>query len=153
MKKIHKLSFLFACLIMSMTAFMSCDFDGPADPDHPLFVEYTISASFDQFTGPEQLQIDVKKWIDENQIAYVREINYNSSDPSVYEKDDAEAIEKYNAYKVKFNNYLNDLKQKLNSGTYGAVSNVNIPFYVFAKRTQGDNRYFRNESIPFVYTK
>ena len=153
MKKIHKLSFLFACLIMSMTAFMSCDFDGPADPDHPLFVTYTISAGFDQFTGPEQLQIDVKKWINENQIAYDREINYNSSDPSVYEKDDAEAIAKFNDCMVKFNNYLNDLRQKLNSGTYGDVSQVNIPFYVYARRTQGENRYFKNESVPFVYTK
>jgi len=151
MKRFQQLSFLLACLVMSIVTLQSCEFDTPPDPDHPLFVTYSISASYDQIVGPETLQTDVKKWIQSNQLAYDREINYNSSDPTVFETDDAEALVKYEAYMEKFNAFIIELKKKLDSGTYGEVTQVNIPFVVYCKRSQGANRTLKSESIPFVY--
>ena len=58
MKRIFTLAFVLFSLLITAGVTSSCDFDVHEDPDHPLYVEYTISAGDISFSGPEQLKID-----------------------------------------------------------------------------------------------
>ena len=68
-------AFSLACFIIAATTLSSCDLSTPPDPEFPLYVTYTISASEGTYTGPDQLLLDIKSWIDENQIVYDEKAN------------------------------------------------------------------------------
>lgn len=145
-------AFSLACFIIAATTLSSCDLSTPPDPEFPLYVTYTISASEDTYTGPDQLLLDIKSWIDENQIVYDEKANYTTGDASEFATTDAAAIKKYEEEFVpKFTAYLEQAKGKLSSGTYGSAATVNATFQVYASRAQGEGRNLKYDIITFVY--
>ena len=147
-----RISLLFACLILSLSTFNSCDLDTSPEPEHPLYVTYTISAGSLEFTGPNQLLLDIQAWIKENQVVYDKQVSYKTGDASEFNKTDAEAIKKFDEFLPLFQTYLDEVKGKLASGVYGkSASNVSAMFYVFASRTQGKEGNLKYEQIKFSY--
>ena len=111
MNKIHEFTLLLVSVILISTGFSSCGLGGKEDPEYPLYVSYVISAGETSFEGPEQLLIDIKAWINDNQIAYDRKVNYSSGASSEFETTDAEAIDKFDTEFIpKFNAYLGQIK-------------------------------------------
>ena len=157
MKTIKKLSMLFACLILSATSFTSCEWDTSGEPDHPLFVSYTITAGAVRFDGPEQLLTDINAWIKANQIVYDVQVNYTTGDASEFTATDAQAITKYNEFAPKFKEYLNDMMKKLGEGAYKdeeTGSNTTVAtFFISAARTQGQEGSLKYEQVEFNYPK
>jgi hypothetical protein len=75
MKQIYKYALALACIILATTSFTSCDWDNSPEPEHPLFVTYTISAGNVSFSGPEQLLTDIMAWVKANSIIYDTKVN------------------------------------------------------------------------------
>ena len=152
MKAIQKLSMLLVCLMLSLATFTSCEWDDSPEPEHPLYVTYTITAGTIQYTGPELLLPEIQAWIKANQIVYDKGVNYSTGDASEFAKTDAEAIKKYNdEFSPKFKAYLKELDSKLAGGTYGDNATVNATFYMAASRTQGQDGNLAYEEIQYVY--
>ena len=152
MKIAKRLSLLLACLILSLSTFNSCDLDTSPEPDHPLYVTYTISASSLEFTGPEKLLLDFQAWVKENQVVYDKQVSYKTGDASEFSKTDAEAVKKFEEFQPLFKTYLNELKKKLENGVYGnPPSNVAAMFCIYASRTQGEGGNLKYEQIKFSY--
>lgn len=152
MKSIKRFSLFVTCLILSMTTFNSCDFDTSPEPDHPLYVTYTISAGSLDFVGPEQLLLDIEAWIKANQNVYDKQVTYKTGDASEFSKTDAEAVKKYEEFLPLFNSYLDEVKGKLKSGTYGnQPPTVTATFFVFASRMQGENGNLKYDQIKFSF--
>lgn len=151
MKRIQKSLLVLACAVLSMTAFLSCEFGDRTDPDHPLFVSYTISVSYEQYNGPEELLTEIKSWIEQNSVIYDTEVSYSTGAPEEFTRSDNEAIQKYEQFVPKFKAYLNEITTKLANGAYGSGANVKADFYVFAVRGQGQGRDLRSEHMSYVY--
>ena len=152
MNKIHEFALLLISVLLISTGFSSCGLGGKEDPEYPLFVSYSISAGEVSFEGPEELLKDIKSWINTNQIAFDRKVNYSSGAASEFETTDAEAIKKFDEeFMPKFVAYLNEVKNKLASGTYGDSPTVKASFGVYASRGQGENRSIKYEVVNLVY--
>lgn len=154
MKKIAKFYMMLSCLILAVASFTSCEWDRSPEYDHPTCVTYTISSGILSFEGPEQLQRDILAWIKENSMDYDKEVKYSTGEASEFVKTDAEAIKKYDEeYMPLFKSYLNELRKKLELGTYGALPNgkVRILFYTAAGRLQGESGHLKYEQIEFNY--
>lgn len=152
MKLIKRLSLLLVCLILSLESFNSCDFDTSPEPDHPLYVTYTISAGSVEFTGPDVVLQDINSWIKENQVVYDKQVSYKSGAASEFSKTDTEAVKKYEEFLPVFRAYLEEVKKKLATGTYGEkTSGVSAVFFVFASRTQGEEGHLKYDQINFSY--
>jgi len=135
-------------LTVSLT---SCEWDSSPEPEHPLYVTYTISAGESAFSGPDQLLIDMQAWIKANQIVYDRSVNYSTGDKSEFTETDAEAITKFEEFLPKFKTYLEEIKSKIASGTYGNGVTVDATFFVFASRGQGNDKDLKYETVKLVY--
>lgn len=152
MKQISNWVFSMVCFLLATTMVSSCDLHTPDDPEYPLYVTYTISAGEASFNGPEQLLIDIKSWIDNNQIVYDQKVNYSTGAVEEFTTTDAEAAKKYeDEFLPKFKAYLDQVKSKLANGTYGENVTVDATFYVFASRTQGDGGNIKYDTIKLVY--
>jgi hypothetical protein len=152
MKTFQNISMLMVCIILAATAFTSCEWDTSPEPDHPLYVTYTITASNIDFSGPEQLLPDMRAWIKANQIIYDKPVSYSTGEASEFTKTDAEAIKKYEEeFLPKFKAYLEEVKGKLKSGDYGAGAVVNATFYTAATRTQGKDGNLKYEQFTLAY--
>lgn len=148
--------FLPILIVLTLAGITSCDWeklDRSPEPEHPLYVTYTISASSLEFAGPDQLLIDIQTWIKTNQIAYDKQVNYKSGEASEFSKTDAEAVKKYEEFVPKFRAYLEEVKKKLATGTYGELTNgsVSALFSVYAARTQGEGGNLKYDQIKFTY--
>jgi len=152
MKQIYKYALSLACIILAATSFSSCEWDNSPEPDHPLYVTYTISAGSVSFEGPEELLNEMLAWIKANAIIYDTQVNYTSGTASEFAKTDAEATQKYETqFMPKFRSYLNEVKGKLASGAYGSNVQVKATFYTFASRGQGEQRDLKYEQVEFVF--
>lgn len=152
MKQIYKYALALACIILATTSFTSCDWDNSPEPEHPMFVTYTISAGNVSFSGPEQLLTDIMAWVKANSIIYDTKVNYTSGEASEFTTTDAEAATKYeNEFVPKFKAYLNEVKSKLATGAYGRDVEVRASFYTFANRAQGKQGDLKYEHIEFIY--
>lgn len=151
MKRVKKTSLLLACALLSVMTFLSCGFDDKTDPDHPIFVSYEISVGCEEYNGPEQLVTDIKKWISDNSIYYDIENNYTTGAKEEFAQNDAEALKKYESFLMKFKSYLNELHDKLAKGSYSGVSTVDIDFFVYAKRLQGQGKDLKSDNVKFIY--
>ena len=129
MKKIYRLSLLTICFLLSMTALTSCEFDTSPEPDYPKYVTYTISVGHTSYSGPDAFLSDIMK----------------------FTQQDAEAVQKYNAFVPKVKAYFEEMRGKLNNKVYGDSPKVNGTFYVFVTRGQGQGRDLKSETITFVY--
>lgn len=152
MKRFYTLALVFFSLLTISGISSSCDFNMHEDPEHPLYVTYTISAGDLTFTGPEQLLIDLRAWIHNNQVSYDRQVNYSTGDASEFTTTDNEAKKKYEEeYLPKFKAHLQEVTAELNKGTYGKSVQVRATFYVFAKRAQGKDNELKYEHIEYVF--
>lgn len=151
MKRVHKISLLHACAILSVLTFLSCGLGDKTDPDHPLFVSYEISVGCEEYNGPDQLLTDINNWISNNMVYYEIEIKYTTGAKEEFAQSDAEALQKYDAFLSKFKSYLNELSGKLSKGSYDGVSKVDIDFFVYAKRLQGQGKDLKSEHVRFIY--
>lgn len=152
MNKIHEFTLLLISVLLISTGLSSCGLGGKEDPEYPLYVSYSISAGEVSFEGPEELLIDIKSWINTNQIAFDRKVNYSSGSISEFETTDAEAIKKFDEeFMPKFVAYLDEVKRKLASGTYGDNPTVKASFGVYASRGQGQNRSLKYQIVNLTY--
>lgn len=152
MKTLRYLSVLLACALMATTAFTSCEWDDSPEPDHPLFVTYTVSATDSVFVGPAQLLLDIEAWIRANHDIRDVEVSYSTGEASEFAKTDAEAVKRYEAFAPKFKAYLQqEVYSKLKKGDYGTNVTVDAIFHIFATRTQGEKGTLRYESLKFSY--
>ena len=143
-------------LALILAVVTSCDWeklDRSPEPDHPLYVTYTITASSLNFTGPEELLNNIQDWVKTNQIAYDKKVNYKNGEASEFTKTDEEAVKKYDEFVPKFKTYLEkDVKESLKKGTYGdPTDKVTAIFAVYAARTQGESGNLKYEQISFTY--
>lgn len=151
MKKIYRLSLLTICFLLSMTALTSCEFDTSPEPDYPKYVTYTISVGHTSYSGPDAFLSDIMTWVKDNQVIYDTPANYTTGAPSEFTQQDAEAVQKYNAFVPKVKAYFEEMRGKLNNKVYGDSPKVNGTFYVFVTRGQGQGRDLKSETITFVY--
>jgi hypothetical protein len=152
MKRIYTLALVFLGILAVAGFNTSCGFSTPADPEHPLYVSYTISAGIVSFDGPDQLQIDIEAWIKSNSIVYDTQVSYSTGEASEFKKTDEEAIKQYNeVFLPKFKTYLNNLAAQLDKGTYGKVNTVKATIYTSASRLQGNGGSLKYEHHEFVY--
>ena len=148
---------MLACVLLAATAFISCDWDASTEPDHPLYVTYTVSAGYVSFQGPELLLQDIQTWIKDNQIVYDKAVNYTTGEASEFTKTDTEAVKKYEEFAPKFKTYLNNVVMtSLKEGKYddkenNTKANVTATFFVSAARTQGQNGNLKYEEINFSF--
>lgn len=140
-----------ACLVLAISTFTACDWDTSPEYDHPTYVTYTISASNDQFEGPEQVLSDIQVWLDKNQMAYDVKLDYKTGEASEFANADTEALKKYGEFKPKFQAFLNEMSSKIASGTYGKDAKVNARFNVYVYRAQGQDRTLKSEFIHWSY--
>jgi len=151
MKTFYKLTFSLACMLITIIAVTSCGLGDRTDPEHPLYVTYTISASNLSFTGPDSLLVDIEDWIENNHITYDVQVTYSTGEASEFTTTDASAVTKYEAFLPKFKTYLNEMKSKVASGKYGANPVVNATFSVYAKRAQGQSGDLKYDQVSFTY--
>ena len=137
---------------MAFTALNSCDWDTSPEPDHPLYVAYTISASTSDLIAPIDLKQDINLWIKANQLTYVKQVNYSTGDASEFTKTDNQAISEYEKFLPLFQSYLEEVKAKLAAGTYGKITTpIDVTFAVFAKRDQGEGGNLKYDQVKLVY--
>ena len=150
MKTVQKLSVLLVCLALGL---MSMECDNSPEPAHAKFISYTISAELDlnSYTGPQDLPNDIKAWVDKNEVYYDLPFEYSTGAASEFAKYDAEALKKYDPFKTKLLQYLEELKGRLAKGDYGKDSKVNATIRVFAERGQGESRSLKNETVNLTY--
>lgn len=157
MKNIKTALLVLLPLIFSVMTITSCDWDNSPEPEHPLYVTYTVSAGYVSFIGPDELLDDIQAWIKENQSVYDKPVNYTTGEASEFEKTDNEAIKKYEEFAPKFKAYLNEVVMKdLANGKYNDPENNTSPtvmstFYIAAARTQGQDGHLRYEEFKFSY--
>lgn len=153
MKTIQKTSFLLAGLMLLLAFFTSCEWDASEEPDHPLYVTYTISAGSVEFVGPDQLLQDIQTWIKANQDVYDVQVTYNTGDASEFAATDAEALKKYEVFRPKFKAYIEEVKRKLESGAYSdqGSNTTKAKFYISATRTQGQGGHLKYEEIELFH--
>ena len=152
MKQIFNYALALVCMIITSTAFTSCEWDTSPEPDHPMYVTYTLSAGCVSFSGPDQLLDDIEMWVKTNSIAYDTPVNYSSGDASEFTTSDAEAVKRYNnEFLPKFKSYLNEMNSKLASGAYGKGISVKATFYTYAKRGQGQQRDLKYDQFEYSY--
>lgn len=152
MKRIYTLAFVFFSLLTITGISSSCDFSMHEDPEHPLYVTYTISAGSVSFTGPNELLTDIQAWIHNHQVSYDRQVNYSTGEASEFTTTDNEAIKKFEEdYLPKFKAHLQEITAELNKGTYGKSVHVTATFYAYAKRAQGKNGDLKYEHIEYSY--
>ena len=152
MNKIHEFTLLLVSIIFLSAGLSSCDLGDKPDPEFPLYVSYVISAGEVSFEGPEQLLIDIKAWINDNQIAYDEKVNYSSGAASEFATTDAKAIKKFDEeFMPKFNAYLEQVRNNLSTGTYGKNPSVKASFGVYAARRQGENRDLKYAIVDLTY--
>ena len=141
-----------ACLLLVVTSYSSCGFSTPEDPEHPIYVTYTISGSEVSFVGPDQLLIDIKSWFKANTIADDVRVNYVTGEQSEFAKTDAEWIKKYeDIFIPKFKAYLEELNTKLSLGTYGKVEQVKMTLCTYASRVQGQQGTLKYDQYEFSF--
>lgn len=143
-------------MLLTIAGITSCDWeklDRSPEPDHPMYVTYTISASSLEFAGPDELLEDIEAWIKTNQIAYDKKVSYKSGEASEFTKTDAEAVKKYEEFVPLFKAYLEEVKKKLAAGAYDELtsSGVSALFAVYAARTQGQQGNLKYDQIKFSY--
>ena len=151
MKTVQKLSVLLVCLALGL---MSMECDNSPEPPHVKYISYQVSAVLDEatYTGPKQLVPDIKTWIDQNEYYEDFQYEYSTGAASEFTKYDANALKKYDPFKTKFLNYLeNDIRGRLSKGSYGKDSKVSATFRVFAERGQGQERVLKEETVNFTY--
>jgi hypothetical protein len=157
MRNLKTVSLALLTLLFSAIAITSCDWDNSPEPEHPLYVTYTISAGYVTFIGPDELLNDIQAWIKENQSVYDKPVNYTTGEASEFEKTDNEAIKKYEEFAPKFKAYLNEVVMKdLANGKYNDANNNTSPtvmstFYITAARTQGKDGHLKYEEFKFSY--
>ena len=151
MKSLKNLFALIACAMLAVTAFTGCEWDDSPEPDHPLYVTYTISASVSDFTGSDALLLDINKWIKANQKIYDKQVNYSTGAASEFAQTDADAIKIYESFVPKFKAYLEEVRGQLAKGVYEPDSKTNASFYVYAARTQGEGGNIKTELVTLVY--
>lgn len=157
MKIIKKLSLVLACVMLAAAAFTSCDWDTSPEPEHPLYVTYSVTAGYVTFIGPDQLLTDIQTWIKANQIVHDEPVNYTTGEASEFEKTDANYVKKYEEFVPRFKSYLNDVVMtNLNAGNYdnketNTKANVVATFFVSASRVQGQNGNLKYEEFKFSY--
>ena len=152
MKTFHKILLLCVGMILLPAAFISCEWAHTEDPDHPLYVSYSITASNLQFNGPALLLTDIKSWIKENQVLYDVQVNYTTGEASEFAKTDADAIQKYEEFVPKFKAYLKEVSKDLAAGKYPDMNPpVTATFSVYAARIQGQDGNLKYDQIDFVY--
>ena len=158
MKTYKRFLMLFAICILAATSFSSCEWDASEEPEHPLYVSYSISASEASFVGPDQLLVDILTWIKENQKVYDVKANYSTGHASEFAKTDADAIKYYDEFASKFKAYLEqEVTTKLNKGYYKSNNSkettvtVNASFHVYAQRIQGEDGNLKYEDVKFSY--
>ena len=157
MKLFERLSLVTICTILALAALSSCEWDTSEEPDHPLYVTYTISAGSVMFIGPDILLVDIQAWIRANQNVYDKSVNYTSGDLSEFEKTDKDAVKKYEEFAPKFKKYLEDeLMTDLKAGKYddpetNTPATVQAVFYISASRAQGPDGHLKYEEVKFSY--
>lgn len=152
MKTLQKKLFFLGCLILAVMPFNSCELTDIPEPDYPTCVSYTISAGNISFNGPDQVLVDIRSWIKENQDVYDVEVSYSTGEKSEFTKPDNEAIIKYEKFVTKFKAYLTELKAKLAEGKYGNIEHpITARFFVSAVRTQGQEGTLKYEEFDFHY--
>lgn len=150
MKTAKKLSVLLVCLTLGL---MSMECDRSPEPDHVTYISYQVSAKLNETTyaGPKELVQEMNKWIEENEVYYDLRYDYSTGAASEFTAEDAKALAKYEPFKAKFTQYLEDTKAKLAKGSFGKDAKVNATFRVFAERGQGQDRVLREETVNFTY--
>lgn len=158
MKIYKRVMMLIACCFLAATSFTSCEWDRSEEPDHPLYVTYTISASESTFEGPDQLLVDILTWVKDHHKIYDIKVNYSSGKASEFAQTDAEAVKFYEEFAPKFKSYLEqEVMAKLKKGDYkpegsdDANVTVKAAFHVFATRTQGEDGNLKYEEVKFSY--
>lgn len=152
MKTFYKILLLCFGMMLLPVTFSSCEWDFSEDPEHPLYVSYSITASNLQFNGPAMLLTDIKNWIKENQALYDVQVNYTTGEASEFTKTDADAILKYEEFVPKFKAYLNEVSKDLAAGKYPDMNPpVTATFSVYAARVQGQDGNLKYDQIDFVY--
>lgn len=159
MKTYKRVLMLIACCFLAATSFTSCEWDRSEEPEHPLYVTYTISASESTFVGPDQLLIDILAWIRDHHKVYDVKVNYSSGKASEFAQTDADAVKHYNEFAPKFKSYLeHEVMDKLKKGDYkpdeteeNKTVTVEASFHVFATRTQGEDGNLKYEEVKFSY--
>ncbi len=152
MKRFHQLLMTATCLLLVMISNSSCGLNPPEDPDHPLYVTYTISGEVISFEGPDQLLLDVRAWLKANSIANDVKVSYSTGDLSEFAATDADAVKKYeNEFLPKVKEYLKELNTKLSAGTYGKVEQVKMILCTYASRKQGEQGTLKYEQHEYSY--
>ena len=152
MRQFVKTSLLIFSMMIVSAVFTSCEWDTSQDPEHPLYVSYTISASAAEFVGPQLLLQDINAWIKENQLVYDKAVNYSTGEASEFTKTDAQAVSEYEIFLPKFRAYLDEIKTQIAAGKYGEITDpVTAIFAVYAKRTQGKEGNLKYDQIKFSY--
>jgi hypothetical protein len=152
MNKLHKYTLMLVTILLAVTAFSSCDWDNSPEPEYPTKVTYSISASYTEFSGPDELIKDIKDWIQKNQTGYAADANYTTGAASEFVRQDAQAAQEMNKFLKLFQDYLNnDVRKALAAGTYGQDVTVRIAFYVYVVRYQGEDRTVKTETVMFTY--
>jgi hypothetical protein len=152
MNKLHKYTLMLVTILLAVTAFSSCDWDNSPEPEYPTKVTYSISASYTEFSGPDELIKDIKDWIQKNQTGYAADANYTTGAKSEFVKQDAAAAKEMDKFLNLFKSYLeNDVKRELAAGTYGSNVTVHALFYTYVARLQGQEPTVRTETVVFDY--
>lgn len=152
MKRICAIIFLISFTLTIAGVISSCEFQSHEDPEHPMYVSYTISAGVLSFDGPQQVQFNIQNWIKDNERIYDKPVSYSTGDASEFRETDTEAVKNYEDFLLKFKAHLNKVSQDLAKGSYGNDKlKVDATYYVFAKRTQGKDGQLKYEQIEFVY--
>lgn len=152
MRQIYKYALALVCMVLVTTSFTSCEWDTSPEPDHPMYVTYTITAENATFDGPEELLNEINAWIKANSIIYDAQVNYTTGEASEFTNSDAEAAKKYeNEFVPRFQAYLNEVNSKLASGLYGNGVVVRAVFYTYAKRAQGKQGDLKYDQFELVY--
>ena len=130
---------------------MECD--NSPEPDHVKFISYQVSAQLDDvtYTGPKELVTEMKKWIENNEVYYDLRYDYSTGAASEFTEEDAKALAKYEPFKAKFTQYLEEIRGKLAKGSFGKDVKVSASFRVFAERGQGQDRVLKEETVNFTY--
>ena len=150
MKTVHKLSVLLVCLTLGL---MSMECDRSPEPEHVTYISYQVSAQLNEetYAGPKELVQEMNKWIEQNEVYYDLRYDYSTGAASEFTQKDAEALAKYEPFKTKFTQYLEEVKGKLAKGSFGKDPKVSATFRVFAERGQGQDRVLKEETVNFTY--
>ena len=152
MNFLHKYTLVLVTLLLTVTAFSSCEWDNSPEPEYPLKVTYSISASYTEYSGPDELIEDIKDWIQENQTGYVADANYKTGAKSEFVNQDAAAAKEMDKFLALFKSYLqNDVRNALAAGEYGNNVTVHALFYTYVARLQGEEPTVRTETVVFNY--